>query len=110
MACGLPVAAFPVMGPLDVVGGSGAGALDEDLRAAALAALEIPRGRARAHALTFTWENCARQFLENIAIARGVAPLATPRKALSLHDDALLSGTKHGCGRLTRSLDEPSSP
>jgi glycosyltransferase involved in cell wall biosynthesis len=110
MACGLPVAAFPVMGPLDVVGGSGAGALDENLRAAALAALRISRDRARAHALTFTWENCARQFLDNIAQARGVAPLATSRKALSLHDDALLSGTKNGCGRLTRSLDEPSSP
>lgn len=75
MACGLPVAAFPVMGPLDVVGGSGAGALDDDLRAAALAALDIPREAARAHALTFTWENCARQFLDNIAYARGAASL-----------------------------------
>lgn len=75
MACGLPVAAFPVMGPLDVVEGSGAGALDEDLRAAALAALDIPREAARAHALTFTWENCARLFLDNIAYARGAAAL-----------------------------------
>jgi glycosyltransferase involved in cell wall biosynthesis len=74
MACGLPVAAFPVMGPLDVVGASGAGALGEDLRAAALAALQISREKARAHALTFTWENCARQFLENIATARGASP------------------------------------
>ncbi len=75
MACGLPVAAYPVMGPVDVVGISGAGALDEDLRAAALAALDIPRDKARAHALTFTWENCARQFLDNIAYARGAAAL-----------------------------------
>lgn len=75
MACGLPVAAYPVMGPLDVVGSSGAGALDEDLRAAALAALEIPHEAARAHALTFTWDNCARQFLDNIAYARGAASL-----------------------------------
>jgi glycosyltransferase involved in cell wall biosynthesis len=75
LACGLPVAAYPVMGPLDVVGGSGAGVLDEDLRAAALAALEIPRAAAHAHALTFTWENCARQFLDNIAYARGAASL-----------------------------------
>lgn len=75
MACGLPVAAYPVMGPLDVVGASGAGALDEDLRAAALAALDISRAAARAHALSFTWENCARQFLDNIAYARGAASL-----------------------------------
>jgi glycosyltransferase involved in cell wall biosynthesis len=75
MACGLPVAAYPVMGPLDVIGASGAGALDEDLRAAALAALDISREAARAHALTFTWENCARQFLDNIHYARGAAAL-----------------------------------
>lgn len=83
LACGLPVAAYPVTGPLDVIGGSGAGVLSEDLSAAALQALEIPRERARAHALTFSWENCARQFLDNIAHARGsvVAPpmLLAPR-------------------------------
>ena len=66
MACGAPVAAFPTPGPLDVVGASGAGVLDEDLRAAALKALTIHREIARAHALTFTWENSARQFLDNI--------------------------------------------
>jgi glycosyltransferase involved in cell wall biosynthesis len=74
MACGAPVAAFPTPGPLDVVGASGAGVLDEDLRAAALKALTIDREIARAHALTFTWENSARQFLDNINVARG-APL-----------------------------------
>ena len=47
----LPVAAYPVPGPLDVIGGSGVGVLDEDLRAAALAALAIPRERCRAFAL-----------------------------------------------------------
>jgi len=73
LACGLPVAAYPVTGPLDVVGESGAGCLSEDLRAAALMALDIPRERARAHAMTFSWENCARQFLDNVAQAHGVA-------------------------------------
>jgi glycosyltransferase involved in cell wall biosynthesis len=72
LACGLPVAAFPVMGPLDVVG-SDAGVLDEDLRAAALAALDISRAAARAHALAYSWENCARQFLDNVVYARGAA-------------------------------------
>ena len=43
LASGLPVAAFPVTGPLDVIGASGCGILDRDLREAALAALDIPR-------------------------------------------------------------------
>ncbi|MCI0737039.1 MAG: glycosyltransferase family 1 protein [Beijerinckiaceae bacterium] len=73
MACGLPVAALPVPGPLDVIGTSGAGILDWDLRAACLAALAVPRDRARAHALTFTWANSARQFLDNIILARSSA-------------------------------------
>ena len=70
MASGVPVAAFPVQGPLDVIGNSGAGALDQDLRKAALAALDIPREQARAHALTFTWEASAQQFLDNVRAAR----------------------------------------
>jgi hypothetical protein len=74
------VAALPVPGPLDVIGASGAGVLDMDLRAACLAALEIPRGKARAHALTFTWAKSARQFLDNILLAKSCAPrrLAAP--------------------------------
>ena len=70
LACGLPVAALPVPGPLDVIGTSGAGVLDMDLRAACLAALDIPREKARAHALTFTWAKSARQFLDNILLAK----------------------------------------
>ncbi|MCQ8897119.1 glycosyltransferase family 1 protein [Limnobacter humi] len=67
MACGCPVAAFPVNGPIDVVGQSGAGVLDDNLRTAALAALHIRRSVPRAHAGTFTWAECARQFLEHLA-------------------------------------------
>lgn len=62
MACGLPVAAFDVPGPRDVVGGSDAGAIGPDLRAACLEALDIPRARARAHAERFSWTEAARQF------------------------------------------------
>jgi glycosyltransferase involved in cell wall biosynthesis len=76
MACGAPVAAFPTPGPLDVVGASGAGVLDEDLRAAALAALEIDRSVPLRHASAFTWENSARQFLDAVSIARGSPPPA----------------------------------
>jgi glycosyltransferase involved in cell wall biosynthesis len=73
LASGLPVAAFPVTGPLDVIGDSGAGALDEDLRAACLAALGISRETARAHSRNFTWEQSARQFLGHIEACRAAA-------------------------------------
>jgi glycosyltransferase involved in cell wall biosynthesis len=63
MSSGLPVAAFPVPGPLDVIGESGAGVLDEDLRRACLKALGIPRWKARIHAETFSWRASAQQFL-----------------------------------------------
>ncbi len=66
LASGLPVAAFPVTGPLDVIDGSGAGALDLDLKRACLAALDIPRERARARSLEFTWRESARQFVEHV--------------------------------------------
>jgi glycosyltransferase involved in cell wall biosynthesis len=77
LACGLPVAALPVPGPLDVIGTSGAGVLDTDLRAACLAALEITRDKARAHALNFTWAKSAGQFLDNVNLARS-APMRLP--------------------------------
>jgi glycosyltransferase involved in cell wall biosynthesis len=66
LASGLPVAAYPVPGPIDVIGESGAGVLDEDLRAAALKALEIPREHCRAHALRYTWSASADQFVDNL--------------------------------------------
>jgi len=66
LACGLPVAAFPVTGPIDVIADSGAGVLHEDLRAACLKALEIDRAVAREHALKFSWAAAARQFAEHL--------------------------------------------
>ncbi len=67
LAAGVPVAAYPVPGPLDVVDGSGAGVLDEDLKAAAAEALTISRDTCRNHALTYSWRRCAQQFLDNLA-------------------------------------------
>jgi glycosyltransferase involved in cell wall biosynthesis len=64
MACGTPVAAYPVMGPRDVVGPGGA--LDEDLRRACLAALEVPRAVARAHAERFSWPASASAFKQHL--------------------------------------------
>ena len=71
LASGLPVAAYPVAGPLDVIGESSAGVLSEDLGAACLRALQIPRTAAREHSLQFTWAESARQFLDNIEQSRG---------------------------------------
>ncbi|MCA0406422.1 MAG: glycosyltransferase family 1 protein [Proteobacteria bacterium] len=72
MASGLPVAAYPVMGPIDAVGP--AGALDEDLAAAVRKALQVPRAVARAHAAQFSWRESARQFLANLTVAEASAP------------------------------------
>lgn len=64
LAAGTPVAAFPVAGPLDVLGGAAepVGALDEDLRAACLAALGRCRTACRRHAAEWSWEASAAQF------------------------------------------------
>jgi glycosyltransferase involved in cell wall biosynthesis len=70
MACGLPVAALPVPGPLDVIGDSGAGALDWDLRAAAMAALDIRGEICRSHAMRFSWRTSTEQFLSHVVPVR----------------------------------------
>lgn len=66
LACGVPVAAYPVRGPLDVVGGANCGALDNDLGAACRRALTLSRQDARAFALTRSWRYCTEQFLANL--------------------------------------------
>lgn len=63
MACAVPVAAFPVTGPVDVVRDGVNGALNEDLHTAVLAALAIDGRNARAHALRYSWEVCTADFL-----------------------------------------------
>jgi len=63
LACGTPVAAYPVQGPLDVLGGNDVAVLDTDLRAAALRALAIDRDRCRRFAEQHSWEVATRQFL-----------------------------------------------
>ncbi|MFQ3664541.1 MAG: glycosyltransferase family 1 protein [Sphingomonadaceae bacterium] len=74
MASGLPVAAYPVPGPLDVVGHSGAGALDEDLGRAIAKAMRIPRAAAIAHAREFTWDAAVSQFEAAIEDCFGIQP------------------------------------
>ncbi len=67
LASGVPVAAYPVTGPIDVIGGTDVGVLDEDLARAARTALEIPPDRCRQFALGYSWDACARMFLDNLA-------------------------------------------
>ena len=66
MACGLPVAAYPVTGPIDVLGNSSAGVMHEDLRIACMEALRIPRETARAHAEKFSWKAASEQFAHHL--------------------------------------------
>ncbi len=68
LASGLPVAAYPVTGPKDILGESPVpvGALNEDLRQAALDALGIDRAACRPHAETYSWAACAQRFLDNL--------------------------------------------
>ena len=68
LACGTPVAAFPVTGPIDVLAGAGnVGALDKDLRTACLRALDGDRACCREHAERFSWQVCAERFIANLA-------------------------------------------
>ena len=66
MACGTPVAAYPVAGPLDVVGNSGGGVLHQDLRLACLQALALDRDHVRRIAERFSWGEATRQFAANL--------------------------------------------
>lgn len=63
MACGTPVAAFPVPGPIDVIGDSGGGVMHHDLREACLKALHLSRHEARRRAETFSWAAATDQML-----------------------------------------------
>ncbi len=71
MACGTPVAAFPVAGPIDVVKPPQAGILDKDLRSACMAALSVPREGVLAHAATFNWTLASQQLLAALQPIQG---------------------------------------
>jgi glycosyltransferase involved in cell wall biosynthesis len=73
MASGLPVAAYPVTGPIDVVRDGQTGCLRPDLGAAIDGALRLDRARCREQALEYRWESATRQFLGNLVEARGAA-------------------------------------
>jgi glycosyltransferase involved in cell wall biosynthesis len=66
LASGVPVAAYPVTGPKDVIGSHPVGALHEDLGVACMEALRVSRDACRQFALGYSWENSARQFLGHV--------------------------------------------
>ena len=73
LASGVPVAAYPVPGPRDVIRSTAVGCLDEDLQKAAESALTASRAACRDYALAFSWRNCAQQFLDNLVSVRELA-------------------------------------
>jgi len=103
LACGVPVAAYPVPGPRDVINGCPVGALDEDLAEAARRALGISPEACRAFALRRTWRASALQFLANLA--RVDAPADQPRP---LRPDPA-SSSSSACGDASSSAASSSS-
>jgi glycosyltransferase involved in cell wall biosynthesis len=73
MASGVPVAAYPVIGPKDLVTPGVSGMLSEDLKAAALGALSLDREQVRSSALAFSWQTTAKLFLANVDQALALA-------------------------------------
>src|SRR5665213_2925008 len=90
MACGLPVAAYPVTGPIDVVQEGISGALDEDLGRAAQRALWLDPGACRERALKFSWENCTREFASHLtSVIQGTPLLADAASGLERSGQSL---------------------
>jgi hypothetical protein len=78
LACGTPIAAFPVQGPADVLDQT-CGALDEDLDRAIARALTLEREDCIAHGRRFSWQASADQFLAALACEE---PAALPKRKL----------------------------
>ena len=75
MAAGAPVAGYPAPGPVDIVPGSGAGFVDDDLRKACLACLDLDRAAVRTYAERFSWRAATEEFITNLQ------PYPEPEKA-----------------------------
>lgn len=82
LASGVPVAAFPVTAPRDVIGQAPVAVLDDDLRRACLEALELSREECRVFALRMTWEASARIFLTHVTEAAKAARGGAARAAV----------------------------
>ena len=80
MACGVPVAAYPVAGPIDVIEDGATGALHEDLATAAVRALSVDPRACRRRAEQSGWDVCSREFESNLVAVKATAT-ATARAA-----------------------------
>ncbi|TAM00519.1 MAG: glycosyltransferase family 1 protein [Paraburkholderia sp.] len=78
LACGTPVAAYPVTGPIDVLGTGQAGAMNEDLHEACIEALKIDRATAREWAERFSWRAASEQFASHLK----------PRAPATMHESS----------------------
>lgn len=74
MATGTPVAAYDAPGPKDIIPGSDAGMISDDLGAAAVACLDLDRAVCRTYAEGYSWRACAEAFIENLE------PLPAPER------------------------------
>ena len=114
LASGIPVAAYPVPGPLDVIGQEPVGCLHHSLDAAIEIALKADPAMCRAHAMTFSWAASTAQFLANISVF-DVATLEANRSSQSkpqskpqprLQPSAVAAGGSVGAtGALTAGAD-----
>jgi glycosyltransferase involved in cell wall biosynthesis len=89
MASGLPIAAYPVMGPADVVRPGLSGILDDNLTAAVRQALKLDRAAVRHEAMSYGWDHAARVFLANIGSAlqpRPAVPVAMRQTSLATNN------------------------
>lgn len=82
MACGVPVAAYPVTGPVDVVRPGVTGVLDEDLREATLKALHLDPARARKYAEEHSWMAATAQFYNNLEFNPRVARMGATEETV----------------------------
>ena len=74
MATGTPVAGYNVPGPKDLIPGSDSGAVNDDLKTAALECLDLDRSTCRTYAEGYSWTACAETFVENLE------PLPVPER------------------------------
>ena len=92
MAAGTPVAGFNVPGPRDLIPGTGAGAVNDDLATACMDALKCSREVTRAYAETYSWRACAEQFINNLE------PLPVPERRPVLPEvAAVVTGVRLEC-------------
>jgi len=95
MACGVPVAAFPVTGPIDVVSEGVSGCLHEDLEQAVVSALRLCPDACRAYAETFSWQRCADLFLASLVPTHALGRTPGTTSQSTSHD---LAACRTGAG------------